>query len=55
MKIFLFFLLALPGTCKAQEWQAEIMAALRDTMEILLSNEFRLKQLRPAAQFKFKI
>jgi len=55
MKIFLSFLLALSGTCcKAQEWQAEIMAGVSGYNGDLTQQRIPLKALRPAINLNLK-
>ena len=48
MKICLLFILALSNVCKAQEWQAEIMAGVSGYNGDLTQQRVSIKQLRPA-------
>ncbi len=54
MKIFLIFLLALPGVCKAQEWQAEIMGGVAGYNGDLTQQRISVKQLRPSLSLNLK-
>jgi Domain of unknown function (DUF6089) len=54
MKICLIFLLALSSVCKAQEWQAEIMAGVSGYNGDLTQQRISIKQLRPALNLNLK-
>jgi len=54
MKICLIFLLTLANVCKAQEWQAEIMAGVSGYNGDLTKQRVSIKQLRPAFNLNLK-
>lgn len=54
MKICLIFLLALSSVCKAQEWQAEIMAGVSGYNGDLTQQRLVIKQLRQALNLNIK-
>jgi hypothetical protein len=54
MKISLIFLLFFTNVCKAQEWQAEIMAGVSGYNGDLTQQRISIKQLRPSVNFNLK-
>lgn len=54
MKICLIFLLALSNACKAQEWQAEIMAGISAYNGDLTQQRISLKQIKPSLNLSLK-
>jgi Domain of unknown function (DUF6089) len=54
MKIFLIFILGLPGVCFAQEWQAEFFAGAAGYNGDLTQKRVVIKELRPAFSLNLK-
>jgi len=54
MKILFIFLIAIPLTGSAQEWQAELMAGVAGYNGDLTQHRVNLEELRPAVNFDIK-
>jgi hypothetical protein len=54
MKISFLFLLLFTNVCKAQEWQAEIMAGVAGYNGDLTQQRISIKQLKPSVNFNLK-